>query len=178
MLNYTYLWSNSRFFSVGIKLIVSCYNLQNTLKTFRFVLLSIHIMAPSWLECIYLSNTTLFDGRDMYRNLLHKEQLHVSALDIGHLQVEKWKNSVSSYTRLVCVVYSGEIRGEMGTSSRMCCVGWVVWVHRVLLLYAMSRLIELDLRYHLVYLWTQRGWQTLWRQKFNYTDYKPSNIKK
>jgi len=35
---------------------------------------------------MYLSNTNLFDGKDMYRNLLHKEQLHVSALDNGHLQ--------------------------------------------------------------------------------------------
>ena len=26
------------------------------------------------------------------------------------------------------VVYSGEVRGEVGTRSRMCCVGWVVWV--------------------------------------------------
>jgi len=25
-------------------------------------------------------------------------------------------------------VYSGEVRGEVGTRSRMCCVGWTVWV--------------------------------------------------
>jgi len=39
------------------------------------------------------------------------------------------KNLVRSYTRLACIVYSGEVRGEVGTRSRMCCVGWVVWVH-------------------------------------------------
>ena len=39
------------------------------------------------------------------------------------------------------VVYSGEVRGEVGTRSGMCYVGWVVWVHGVLLFYAMSRLI-------------------------------------
>jgi len=39
------------------------------------------------------------------------------------------KNLVSSYTRLVWVVYRGEVRGGVGTRSRMCCVGWVVWVH-------------------------------------------------
>ena len=39
------------------------------------------------------------------------------------------KNSVSSYTRVMLAVYSGEVRGEVGTRSRMCCVGWVVWVH-------------------------------------------------
>jgi len=40
------------------------------------------------------------------------------------------KNLVSSYTRLMWVVYSGEVRGEVGTRSRMCYVGWVVWVHK------------------------------------------------
>ena len=46
------------------------------------------------------------------------------------------KNLVSSYTGLVWVVYSGEVRGEVGTRSGMCCVGWVVWLHGVLLLCA------------------------------------------
>ena len=27
------------------------------------------------------------------------------------------------------LVYSGEVRSEVGTRSRMCYVGWVVWVH-------------------------------------------------
>jgi len=50
------------------------------------------------------------------QNLLHKEQLHVSALDIGHLQVEKWKkNLVSSHTQLMWFAYSGEVKGEVGT---------------------------------------------------------------
>ena len=62
-------------------------------------------------------------------NLLHKEQLHVSALFIGHLQVDKRETLVSSYTGLVWIVYSGEVRDGVGTRSRMCCVGWVVWVH-------------------------------------------------
>jgi len=35
----------------------------------------------------------------------------------------------------------GEVRGEVGTRSRMCCVRWAVWVQGVLVLYAMSRLI-------------------------------------
>ena len=38
---------------------------------------------------MYLSNKTLFDDRDIYvYNLLHKDQLHVSALDNDHLQVQ------------------------------------------------------------------------------------------
>ena len=59
--------------------------------------------------------------------LLHKK-LHVSTLYNDHLQVEKRKKLVGSCTRLMWVVYSGEVRGEVGTRSRMCCVGWVVWV--------------------------------------------------
>jgi len=39
------------------------------------------------------------------------------------------KNLVSSYTGVIWVVYSREVRGEVGARSRMCCVGWVVWVH-------------------------------------------------
>jgi len=37
---------------------------------------------------LYIYLTQLYGGIDMY-NLLHKEQLHVSALFIGHLQVDK-----------------------------------------------------------------------------------------
>ena len=35
---------------------------------------------------------------------------------------------MSSYTRFACVVYSGEVKGEVGTRSGMCCVGWLVLV--------------------------------------------------
>ena len=38
------------------------------------------------------------------------------------------KKLVRRYIRLVWVVYSGEVRGEVGTRSGMCCVGWVAWV--------------------------------------------------
>jgi len=37
---------------------------------------------------LYTCLTQLYGGIDMY-NLLHKDQLHVSALFIGHLQVDK-----------------------------------------------------------------------------------------
>jgi len=37
---------------------------------------------------VYTCLTQLYGGIDMY-NLLHKEQLHVLALFIGHLQVDK-----------------------------------------------------------------------------------------
>jgi len=61
------------------------------------------------------------------------------------------KNLVSSYTRLACIVYSGEVRGEVVTRSRMCCVGWVVWVHGFRY-FCYSRLIYLDLWYHLMFV--------------------------
>ena len=41
------------------------------------------------LDCsVYTGLPQLYGGIDMY-NLLHKEQLQVSALFIGHLQVDK-----------------------------------------------------------------------------------------
>jgi len=48
---------------------------------------------PRWVYnkldwSVYTCLTQLYGGRDMY-NLLHKDQLHVSALFIGHLQVDK-----------------------------------------------------------------------------------------
>ena len=89
-------------------------------------MLKVFLFTPDW--SLYTCLTQLYGGIDMY-NLLHKEQLHVSALFIGHLQVDKWETLVSNYTQLVWVVYSGEVRGGVGTKSRMCCVGWVVWVH-------------------------------------------------
>jgi len=57
---------------------------------------------------------------------------------------------VSSYTRLVWVVYIGEVRGGVGTRSRMCCVGWVVWVQYMGSAIFYSRLVQLDLCYHLM----------------------------
>ena len=53
-------------------------------------------------------------------------QLHVSALDNDHLQVVH--ELLSSYTRLIRAVYSGDVGGEVGTRSRMCHGGWKVWV--------------------------------------------------
>jgi len=49
-------------------------------------------------------------------------------LAIFRLRKEK-KNLVSSYTQFTWILYSGEVRGEVGTRCRMCCVGWVVCVH-------------------------------------------------
>jgi len=85
---------------------------------------------------MYLSNTTLFDGRDMYRIYYIKNNYMFWHLTLAIFRLRnKKKNLVSSYTRLMGVVYSGEVRGEVAKRSRMCYVRWVVWVHGVLLLY-------------------------------------------
>jgi len=57
--------------------------------------------------------------------LLHRNQLHVSALSVAIFRLIMG-NLISSYTRFACVVYRGEVKGEVGTRSRMRCVGWVV----------------------------------------------------
>ena len=59
--------------------------------------------------------------------LLHRNQLHVSALLMAIFRL-MMRNLISSYTLLACIVYSGEVKGEVGTRSGMRCVGWVVWV--------------------------------------------------
>jgi len=58
---------------------------------------------------VYTYPTQLYDGIDMY-NLLHKEQLHVSALFIGHFQVEKLKKlSKQLYSTCVgCIQWGGQ----------------------------------------------------------------------
>jgi len=40
------------------------------------------------------------------------------------------KNLVNSYTGVMWVVYRGEVRGEVGARTGMCCVGWAVREHR------------------------------------------------
>jgi len=57
--------------------------------------------------------------------LLHRNQLHVSALLMSIFRL-KMRNLISSYTRFTCVLYSGEVKGEVGTRPGMRCVGWVL----------------------------------------------------
>jgi len=74
-----------------------------------------------WYRYVYLSNTTicgrdmytcltqLYGGTDMY-NLLHKEQIHVSALFIGHLQVVNEKLSKQLHLPCVgCIQWGGKM---------------------------------------------------------------------
>ena len=64
---------------------------------------------------MYLSNTTLFDGRDMYRIYYIKNNYMFRHLTLAIFRLRNKKNLVSSYTRLMWAVYSGEVGGEVGT---------------------------------------------------------------
>ena len=57
--------------------------------------------------------------------LLHRNQLHVSALFMAIFRLIT-RNLIKSYTRFACVVYSWEVKDEVGMRSRMRCVRWVV----------------------------------------------------
>ena len=52
------------------------------------------------------------------------------------------KYLVSSYTRLILVVYSGEVGVEVDTRSRMCHGGWEVWVHGISAIICISELMS------------------------------------
>ena len=58
---------------------------------------------------------------------LHKVQLHVSALDNGHLKVVHEILIKQLYKTYMGCLY-GEVRGKVGTRSRICQKGWAVWV--------------------------------------------------
>jgi len=58
----------------------------------------------------------------------------------------------------VCVVYSGEVRGGVGTRSGMCCVGWVVWVQVSGIFYSRliyGNILRLHEHIHLAYNYIQ-----------------------
>jgi len=61
---------------------------SDPLKTTAFVCSNYQNKRRKLDWSVYTCLTQLYDARDMY-NLLHKDQLHVSALFIGHLQVDK-----------------------------------------------------------------------------------------
>ena len=77
---------------------------------------------------ICTSLTQLYDGRDVYRIYYVKNNYMFRPFTLAIIRLRNKKGLVSSYTRVMWVVYSGEVRGEVGTRSGMCCVGWVVWV--------------------------------------------------
>ena len=59
--------------------------------------------------------------------LLHRE-LHVSARVNGHLQVVYETFSKQLYKTYIWATYMGYGGGKVGTRSRICPKGWMVWV--------------------------------------------------
>jgi len=80
-----------------------------------------------WSVCICL--TQLYDGIDMYRVYYIKNNYMFRHFTLAIFRLRNEKNLVNSYTRLMWVVYSGGVGGELGTRSRICYVGWVFWLH-------------------------------------------------
>jgi len=79
---------------------------------------------------VYTCLTQLYGGRDMYIMYYIKSNYMFRHLTLAIFRLRnKKRNSVSSYTRLMWAVYSGEVRGEVCMIPRMRYVGWVVWVH-------------------------------------------------
>jgi len=65
----------------------------------------------------------------MYRIYYIKNSYMFRPLTLAIFRLINENNLVSIYTGVMWVVYNGEVRGEVGTRSGMCCVGWAVWVH-------------------------------------------------
>ena len=65
-------------------------------------------------------------------NLLHREQLYVSALDNGRLQVPYETLIKKLYKTYIYIyiwdIYKGQGGGKVGTRFRICPKGWMVWV--------------------------------------------------
>ena len=56
-----------------------------------------------------MSDTTLFDGRDMHRIYCVRYNYVLRHLTMAIFRLRNEKNLVSSYTRLMWAVYSGEV---------------------------------------------------------------------
>jgi len=80
--------------------------------------INIRLDELDWSVCTCL--TQLYDGRYMYRIYYIKNNYMFRHFTLVIFRLRNKK--------LMWVVYSGEVRGEVGTRSLMCYVGWVVWV--------------------------------------------------
>jgi len=92
----------------------------------RFVIPVVSIIKLDWGVCTSL--TQLYDDRDMYRIYYIKYNYMFRPFTLAIIRLRNEENLACSYTRVMWVVYSGEVRGEVGSRSLMCYIGWVVWV--------------------------------------------------
>ena len=112
----------------------------------RFVIPAVFI---NRLQCMYLSNTTLFDGRDMYRIYYIKNNYMFRhfTLAIIRLRNEKKISKQLYSTCVYCIQWGGKWWGGYEIWHVLCRMGGVGT--GVLLLYAMSRL---TFRHHASYI--------------------------
>ena len=99
---------------------------ENPLLIIKFVIPVVFIILLDW--SVHTCLKQLYDGRDMCRVYHIKNNYMFRPFSLAIVRLRNEKNLVSSYTRVMWVVYIGEVRGEVGTRSRTCCLGWVVWV--------------------------------------------------
>ena len=85
-------------------------------RIMRFVIPVVFIIKRDWSVCICL--TQLYNDRNMYRIYYIKNNYVFRRFTLAIFMLRIERNLVSSYTRLMWVVYSGEVRGEVGTRSR------------------------------------------------------------
>jgi len=100
------------------------------------------------VECRYLSNTTLFDGRGI--SSIYYIRYNYMFRRFGHFQVVHEILSMRLYETYYGLYTVGRVGGEVGTRSRMCHGGWEVWVHGVSTIICMSKLIIVVLQYHIM----------------------------
>ena len=86
--------------------------LQHLFLVIRFVIPVVFIIKLDWSVCICI--TQLYGGRDMYRIYYIKHTYMFRPFTLAIFRLRNDRYLVSSYTRLMWVVYSGEVRGEVG----------------------------------------------------------------
>ena len=73
----------------------------------RFVIPVVFIIKLDWIVCI--CETQLYDGRDTYRIYYIKNNYMFRHFTLAIFRLRIEKKIVSSYTRFIWVVYSGEL---------------------------------------------------------------------
>ena len=89
---------------------------------------------------MYLSNTTLFDGRGISSIYYTRYNYMFRRLTMAIFRYVM-KYLVSSYTRLNMGCKQWEVGVDMDTRSRICHAGWEVWVRRASAIICISELI-------------------------------------
>ena len=110
--------------SNGVIIFVYCIWVVTRWQWLYYMYTKYEIDKLYWSVCIYL--TQQYDGRDMYRIYYIKNKYRFRPLIMAIFRLREWNNLVNIYTWLVWAVYSGEVRGGVGTRCRMRYVGYEI----------------------------------------------------